>query len=42
MLLKTEKKYKWGITHYVYHYAKPNNKYMKDNDKNKESPYTQY
>ena len=26
----------------MYHYAKPNNKYMKDNDKNKESPYTQY
>ena len=29
-------------SHYVYQYAKPNNKQMKDNDKNKESPYTQY
>ena len=42
MLLKTKKYIKWGIRHYISQYAKPNNKYMTDNDKNKESPYIQY
>ena len=42
MLLKTKKYIKWGICHYISQYAKPNNKYMTDNDKNKESPYIQY
>ena len=30
------------ICHSVYRYAKANNKYMKDYDKNKESSYFQY
>ena len=30
------------ICHSIYQYAKANNKYMKDYDKNKESSYTQY
>ena len=31
-----------GICHSVYRYAKANNKYMKDYDKNKELSYLQY
>ena len=31
-----------GIYHSVYSYAKPNNKYMNDYDKYKESSYPQY
>ena len=31
-----------GICHYIYRYAKANNKHMKDYDKNKESSYIQY
>ena len=31
-----------GICHLIYRYAKGNNKYMKDYDKNKESSYIQY
>ena len=42
MLLMAEKVITGGICHSVYEYAKVNNKYMKDYDKNKESPYLQY
>ena len=31
-----------GTCHSIYKYAKANNKYMKDYDKNKESSYRQY
>ena len=31
-----------GICHSLYQYANANNKYMKDYDTNKESPYLQY
>ena len=37
MLLMVEKGINGGICHYIYRYAKANNKYMKDYDKNKES-----
>ena len=42
MLLIVEKGIKRGIYHAVHQYAKPNNKYMKDYDKNKESSYLKY
>ena len=42
MLLMVEKGIKGGICHSIYRYAKANNKYMKDYDKNKESSYLQY
>ena len=42
MLLMLEKGIKGGICHCNYQYAKANNKYKKDYDKNKESPYLQY
>ena len=42
MLLMVEKGIRGGICHSVYRYAKANNKYMKDYDKNKESSYIQY
>ena len=42
MLLMIEKGIRGGICHYIYQYAKANNKYMKDYDKNKESSYIQY
>ena len=42
MLLLVEKGIRGGICHCIYRYAKANNKYMKDYDKNKESLYLQY
>ena len=47
MLEKYGRKYgrktlRGGICHSIYRYAKANNKYIKDYDKNKESSYTQY
>ena len=42
MLLMVEKGFRRGICHSVYRYAKANNKYMKDYNKNKESPHLQY
>ena len=42
MLLKVEKGVRGGISHSIYRYAKTNNRYMRDYDKNKESPYLQY
>ena len=37
-----EKDTRRGICHSIYWYAKSNNKYMKDFDKNKELSYLQY
>ena len=42
MLLMVEKGMRGGICHSIYRYAKANNKYMKDYDKNKESSCLQY
>ena len=42
MLLMIEKGIRGGINHAIHRYAKANNKYMKNYDKNKESSYTQY
>ena len=42
MLLLVEKEIRGGICHAIHQYAKANNKYMKDYDKNKESSYIQY
>ena len=42
MLLKVEKVVRGGICHSIHRYAKANNKYMKNYDKNKESLYIQY
>ena len=42
MLLMIENDVRGGICHSIYRYAKANNKYMKDYDKNKESSYLQY
>ena len=42
MLLMVEKGIRGGICHSIYRYAKANNKYMKDYDKNKESSCLQY
>ena len=42
MLLMVEKSIRGGICHSICRYAKANNKYMKDYDKNKESSYFQY
>ena len=41
-LLMVEKGITGGICHAIYRYAKANNEYMKDYDKNEESPYLQY
>ena len=42
MLLMVEKSVRGGICHSFYQYAKANNKYLKDFDKNKKSSYFQY
>ena len=42
MLLIVEKGIRGRICHSIYQYAKADNKYMKDNDKNKEMSYIQY
>ena len=42
MLLMVAKGIRAGIRHAIYRYAKANNKYMKDYDKNKESSYLKY
>ena len=42
MLLMVEKRIRGGTCHAIHRYAKANNKYMKDYDKNKESPYLNY
>ena len=42
MLLMVEKGIRGGICTAVHWYAKANNKYMKDYDKNKESSYLDY
>ena len=42
ILLMVEKGIREGICHSIYWYAKANNKYMKDYDKNKELSFLQY
>ena len=42
MLLMVEKSIRGGICHSIHRYAKANDKYMKNYDKNKESSYIQY
>ena len=42
MLLIVEKGIRGGIYHAIHRYAKANNKYMKDYDKNEESLYHNY
>ena len=42
MLLIVEKGIRGGICHAIHPYAKANNKYIKDYDKNKESSYLKY
>ena len=42
MLLMVEKGIRGGICHAIHRYAKANNKYMKNYDKNKELSYIQY
>ena len=42
MLLLVEKGIRGGVCNSVHQYAKANNKYMKDYDKNKESSYINY
>ena len=42
MLLMVQKGIRGGICHFIYRYAKANNKYMRDHDKNKESSCIQY
>ena len=42
MLLMVKKGISSGICHAIHRYAKANNKYMKNYDKNKESSYIQY
>ena len=42
MLLMVKKDIRGGICHASYYYAKTNNKYMKDYDKNKESSCLKY
>ena len=42
ILLMVEKGIRRGICHSIYQYAKANNKYRKNYDKNEESSYLQY
>ena len=42
MLLMVEKGIRCQIFHFIDHYVKDNNKYMKDSDKNKESSCVKY
>ena len=42
MLLMVEKGIRGEICHAIHRYAKANNKYMKDYDRNKESSYLKY
>ena len=42
MLSVVEKRIRGGICHAIHQYAKTNNKYMKDYDKNKESSNLRY
>ena len=42
MVLMVEKGIREGICHSIYPFAKASNKYMKNYDKNKESPYLLY
>ena len=42
MLLMVEKWIRSGICHAIHRYAKANNKYIKDYDKNKEPSYLSY
>ena len=42
MILLVEKGIRGGICHAIHRYAKANNKYMKDYNKNKESSYLKY
>ena len=42
MLSMVRKGVRGGMCHSIYRYAKANNKYTKDHDKNKESPYLRY
>ena len=42
MLMMIEKGIRGGICHVIYRYAKPNNKHMKNHDKNIESSYLEY
>ena len=42
IILMVEKDIRGEICHAIYRYAKINNKYMKDYNKNKESPYLKY
>ena len=42
MLLMVEEGIRGAICHSIHRYAKENNKYMKNYDKNKESSYIQY
>ena len=42
MLLMIKKGIGGGICHAIHQYAKPNNKYMKDYDKNNQSSYFNY
>ena len=42
MLMMVEKEIRGGMCHAIYRYAKANNKYTKDYDKNIESSYLEY
>ena len=42
MLSMAEEGIKWGICHAIYRYAKTNNKYMNDYDKNKKLSYLEH
>ena len=42
MLLMVEKGIRGGICHAIFEYAKANNSYMKDYNKDKEQPFLEY